>query len=147
MFSYFCTFKRSINEMKKYPELQVAIDSLKPGKASGPDNISSEHTKHLGVFAQRVLLLILNVILQSGHCPKSGRQESFCRSSKAKEKALRILATTVASHLLQRSQSCSKPASGLASRRSCPSKTSRPTAVRLSQRLLMPTDCIQDHSS
>nr|XP_054770953.1 uncharacterized protein LOC129278845 [Lytechinus pictus] len=55
----------------KYPDLQTAINSLKLNKASGPDSITTEHIKHLGTVARRFLLYILNLILQSGHCPKS----------------------------------------------------------------------------
>ena len=72
----------------KFPELQAAIDSLKPGKASGPDNISSEHIKHLGVIARRLLLFLLNAILQSGHCPNSMKTGIILPFHKGKGKSM-----------------------------------------------------------
>nr|XP_054755655.1 uncharacterized protein LOC129261626 [Lytechinus pictus] len=52
-------------------ELDVAIASLKKGKASGPDDISPEHIKYLGATARRLILLVFNSFLVSSFTPQS----------------------------------------------------------------------------
>lgn len=52
-------------------EMDEAIRGLKKGKASGPDDITTEHIQNLGEMAKRLILLIFNVLLTKAHTPLS----------------------------------------------------------------------------
>ena len=71
-------------------DLNRAIDGLKKGKASGPDNITAEHIKNLQSCARRLLLLVLNaIILNQPHQPL--KEGIILPSTKEKAKLSRTL--------------------------------------------------------
>ena len=52
-------------------ELCTAISSLKPGKASGPDNISPEHLLYAGRNTRILILVLMNLMVHLKHIPPS----------------------------------------------------------------------------
>ncbi|XP_063966129.1 uncharacterized protein LOC135156775 [Lytechinus pictus] len=94
-------------------DLRDAIARLKYGKASGPDNISSEHLKHLGEVSRRLLLVLLNAILHQGHCPqplKSGIILPFHKGKgKCTEDPRNYRGITLTSTISKLLETCLKP--------------------------------------
>ncbi|XP_063952192.1 uncharacterized protein LOC135153482, partial [Lytechinus pictus] len=52
-------------------ELSQAISSLRPGKASGPDNISPEHLMYTGCTTRILILIMMNWMIHLKHIPLS----------------------------------------------------------------------------
>nr|XP_054757195.1 uncharacterized protein LOC129263309 [Lytechinus pictus] len=69
-----------------FEDLTAAIHQLQSGRAAGMDNISSEHIKHLGPVAVRLLLLAYNAFLRHSHWPENLKQGLILPFHKGKGK-------------------------------------------------------------
>nr|XP_054769248.1 uncharacterized protein LOC129276875 [Lytechinus pictus] len=69
-----------------FEDLTAAIHQLQTGRATGMDNISSEHIKHLGPVAVRLLLLAYNAFLRHSHWPENLKQGLILPFHKGKGK-------------------------------------------------------------
>ena len=89
-------------------EVSEAIDSLKNGKAAGPDQLSSEHFKYAGDSIAQLLCIVFNAMFVHGHIPDSLMQTHVISIVKDKKGDLSdkdnyrpIAITCVASKILE----------------------------------------------
>ena len=71
-------------------ELQAAIKQLKAKKSPGPDGITNEMLIHLGCFAMKTLLNILNLSWREGRLPQIWKEATMIpipKQGKDKKKA------------------------------------------------------------